>query len=187
VLDPRDLAPERIRPLRRVEFDRLVELGRFEDERVELLFGALVEMTPPGPPHATVVDRLTRMLVRALGDRAWVRVQNPLALTEDSEPEPDLALVPPGDYAEAHPDRAYLVIEVADASLNKDRRIKASLYASAGIPAYWIVNLRDRVIEVHEAPANGAYQRVGRHAHGEVLSLPAFPDLAIPVDDVLGR
>jgi len=168
-----------------VEFDRLVELGRFEDERVELLHGMLVTMTPPGPPHASAVDRLTRLFVLGLGDRALVRVQNPLALTDDSEPEPDLALVPFADYDQGHPERAYLIVEVADSSIKKDRGIKAPLYASAGVPEYWIVNLVDRVVEVHTRVVDGVYTSVIRYSRQDAIALVEFPDLALRVADFL--
>ncbi len=180
-----ELAPEKVRPLRRVEFDRLVALGEFEDERVELLQGVLVEMTPPGPSHASVVDRLTAVLVVAVRDRGIVRVQNPLALSDDSEPEPDVAIVPPGDYSEEHPSRALLVTEVAEASLNKDRNVKRRLYARAGVPEYWIVNLVDNVVEVHTDPLDDDYARTRRFQHGERIQVECFGDIEVQVTGIL--
>jgi Uma2 family endonuclease len=149
------------------------------------LHGVVVAMTPSKPPHAFSIQKLNLFLVTALGDRAGVRIQLPLALTDDSEPEPDIAVVPPGDYGEAHPGAALLVIEVADSSLRKDRHIKAPLYASAGVPEYWLVNLVDGVVEVHEEPAEGTYRRVTRHARGETLRLESFPDVELRVADIL--
>ncbi|MBI2895167.1 MAG: Uma2 family endonuclease [Deltaproteobacteria bacterium] len=185
MLDPSQVAPEQVRPLRRAEFDRLVALGFFdEDERIELLRGTLVVMTPPGPTHADVVDELVGRIVLALGGRARVRVQNPLALSDDSEPEPDIAVVAPGHYREEHPRQALLVIEVADSSLNKDRTIKASIYAEAGIPEYWVVDIAARAVEVLSAPASGVYQRVARRARGEVLVSLQFPEVEIAVSDL---
>jgi Uma2 family endonuclease len=108
------LLPETIRPLRRLEYERLVDLGVFgKDERVELLYGTLVSMSPQKPPHAWVLSWLPERLIGALQGRAMVRVQLPLALSEDSEPEPDIAVVPSANYREAHPSRAHLVVEVA--------------------------------------------------------------------------
>jgi len=185
VLDPDLLAPDRLRPLRRAELHCLVELGCFEDERVELLYGMLVTTPPPSPPHGSAVDRLNRLFVLGLGDRALVRVQNPLALTDDSEPEPDLALVPYADYDQAHPERAFLIVEVADTSIRKDRGIKAPLYASAGVPEYWIVNLVDRVVEVQTAIVDGAYTSVMRYGRQDAIVLVEFPDVAIRVADFL--
>jgi Uma2 family endonuclease len=185
VIDLSMLGPERVRPLRRDEYDRLVALGCFEDERIELLGGALVEMSPQGAPHAYVVSRLAKLVTRTIGDRAEVRSQLPLGATADSEPEPDLALVPNDDYSREHPTRAFLVVEVADSSLRKDRRIKAALYAQVGIPEYWIVNLDARAVEVYRQPAGGAYASVTTHGAGEVLRPQAFDDIEVPVDAIL--
>src|SRR5512134_1166059 len=105
------LSHARPRRMSRAEYDRAIAQGFFQDERVELIQGIVVEMPPIGAPHADKVDVLTRVFVRGVGDRAVVRVQAPFAASEDSEPEPDLALVPPGRYADRHPDRAFLVVE----------------------------------------------------------------------------
>jgi Uma2 family endonuclease len=153
MLDPALLAPEEVRPLSRAEYDRLVELDFFEDERVELLRGALVRMSPQGAAHANAPARVMKQLILALGDRAVVRAHSPLSLGDWSEPEPDIAVVPPGDYSRSHPATALLVVEASDSSLRKDRRIKAELYAEHEIPEYWIVNLVESVVEVHMAPA----------------------------------
>src|ERR1700674_406937 len=112
---------DKIRPLRRGEYDCLVRAGSFEGERLELLYGRLVTMSPQGERHAFSITRLTEILVRGLAGRAQVRVQLPFAASDISEPEPDLAVVVPGDYLDGHPRRALLVIEVAQASLEEDR------------------------------------------------------------------
>lgn len=184
MLDAAVIAPESIRPLSRAEYERLVALGCFEDERIELLEGTLVSMSPQGPRHVSILRRLTRLLVVAIGDRAEVQVQGPLALGDTSEPEPDLALVPPG-CEDVLPSHAFLVIEVADSSLDKDRRVKAPLYAAAGIPEYWIVNLADRVIEVHRDPRDGAYGNTASRAPGDTITLAAFADVCVAVADIL--
>jgi Uma2 family endonuclease len=184
MLDASLLLPERPRPLRRVEYDRLVALGAFEDERIELLHGVLVDMSPNKPGHVSPIDRLTMILVPALVARAIVRVQSPIAAGDDSEPEPDIAVVPPGDYRQEHPAQALLVIEVALSSLNKDRNVKAPLYAASGFPEYWIVDVAGQAIEVHATPAGGAYATVTRHTPGETLRPAAFPDVAVQVADV---
>jgi Uma2 family endonuclease len=184
MLDAAAIAPEEIRPLQRVEYDRLVALGWFQDERIELLHGALVAMSPQGSRHALVLSRLVRQLVIALGARAEVRPQCPLAISDDSEPEPDIAVVAPGAYQDAHPTTALLVVEIADASLQKDRGIKARLYAACGIPEYWIVNLVDRVVEVHTQPRAEGYQRVVRCERGARVPLTAYPDVAIELSDL---
>jgi Uma2 family endonuclease len=178
------LAPERTRPLRRSEYDRLVELGAFEDERVELLRGVLFEMSPHGTRHAEAIRRLTRLLSAAIGSRALVQTQLPLALLDHSEPEPDLAVVPPGDYSAAHPTTALLVVEVGETSLRKDREVKAALYAEAGIPEYWLVDLATRAVEVRTEPRHGAYSRLETLTGGS-LRPGAFPDVEVPVAPLL--
>jgi Uma2 family endonuclease len=187
MLDPAEIAPEKLRPLRRVEYDRLVELGVFEDERVELLHGVLVAMSPQGTRHSGTIQRLNMILVPAVVGRADVRVQSPFAASEDSEPEPDLAIVPPGDCFREHPQSALLVIEVADESLRKDRKVKARLYASCGIPEYWVVNLVDLVVEVHTHPARGQYRTLTPHRHGDEIRLVRLPDVIVPVDEFLPK
>lgn len=179
--------PERIRPLRRVEYDKLVELGAFENERIELLDGVLVPMSPIGPPHSSAVQKLNLLLVRALGDRAAIRPQLPLAALEHSEPEPDLVVAPLSDYDTAHPSDAHLVIEVAESSLKQDRGIKQRIYAECGVPEYWIVNLVDHRIEVYTDPEGGAYRRTALFARGESITLVRFPDVQVRVEDVLPK
>jgi Uma2 family endonuclease len=179
------LAPEGTRPLRRVEYDKLVALGVFEDERIELLRGALVPMSPIGPPHSATIDRLTRILVVALLDRATVRVQNPFAALDDSEPEPDVNVVPVGDYDSDHPERALVLIEVAESSLARDRGIKLQIYAENGVPEYWVVNLVNRRIEVYSNPSSAGYETIRHLERGQSIRLVSFPDVEIQVSDVL--
>src|SRR5262245_36998247 len=107
------LAPQGLRPITRAEYDRMIDLGIFdEDERIELLHGMLVAMSPQGQRHAYVIRVLTELLVPALLGRAQVRIQLPLAASDDSEPEPDVSVVPVGDYLDDHPQGAHLVVEV---------------------------------------------------------------------------
>jgi len=179
--------PEKLRPLRRAEYERLVGLGTFRGENVELLYGRLVRMSPRGEPHVFSITRLTKLLVRALGDRAEVRVQAPFAASDVSEPEPDLAIVAPADYLDEHPRHALLLIEVADSSLEDDRRIKGPLYAAAGVPEYWIVDVAAGVLEVHRQPAaHGAgYGSVTRYARGAIVGVPGFDDVLVPVSEIV--
>lgn len=177
-------ASTEIRPLRRAEYDKLVELGAFGDERIELLEGALVPMSPIGTRHASAVDMLNLLLVRALGDRARIRVQNPFAAGDISEPEPDILVAPLGDYRAEHPAEAYLVIEVAESSLAKDRGVKLRIYAQRGVPEYWIVNVVARQVEVYRALQGGTYRESRVFEAGEAISLTAFPDVSISVGDV---
>jgi len=186
MVDPRELEPERIRPLRRVEYDRLVELGVFdEDEKIELLRGALVAMSPQGADHGYVVERLTKLLIDALGDRGRLRPQAPFAASDVSEPEPDVAVYPPGGYVRAHPDNALLLVEIAHSSLRKDRGIKAEIYAEAEVPEYWVVDLVHGRVEVRTEPRDGVYSRVVTHGRGESIALVAFPDIVLATADFL--
>ena len=185
MLDLERLAPETVRPISRAEYDEMVALGMFEDERVELLHGVLVRMSPQGVPHALGVQRVNLILTVAVAGRAIPRPQLPFAAGDDSEPEPDFAIVPL-DYCETdHPSQALLVVEVASSSLSKDRHIKADLYAAAGIPEYWIVNLVDECVEVHTEPRDGSYTEETRQARGGRLTLAALPNITVEVDSLL--
>jgi len=185
VLDPAQIAPETLRPLYRAEYDRLVALGTFEGQRIELLRGALVAMSPQNEPHSGSIQALTAILTAGLRTRAQIRVQLPLAVSEDSEPEPDLAVVKPGPTFDAHPSTALLVIEVAADSLRKDRAVKGALYAAAGVPEYWIVDLAGGAVEVYTEPGAEAYGRMTRHLRGEILRPAAFPDVEVPIAEIL--
>ena len=107
------IEPELVRPLKRSEYDRMIELGLFDDERVELVRGVLVKLSPQRAPHASTIEKLTQILGALLQRRFSVRIQLPLALSDDTEPEPDVAVVVPGDYEAEHPSTALLIIEVA--------------------------------------------------------------------------
>ena len=169
-----------LRPLKRVEYDRLVDAGVFDGERIELLAGVLVTMSPQGAPHSWIVSELTRLLVPALTGRAQVRVQLPFALSEDSEPEPDLALVPDQSWRLVHPDRAFLVVEVSRTTLRIDRA-KADLYAQGSVPEYWLVDVEAECLQVYSQPVNGRYGSLVTHHRDAVVSPAAFPDVKIPV------
>lgn len=186
MVDLDSLAPERVRPIRRVEFDQMAELGLFEDERVELLGGLIVEMTKPGTRHSESVSRLNKyLMVLDFQGRARIRIQLPVALDEYSEPQPDVAVVPVADYSHEHPSDIVLAVEVSDASLRKDSHVKAALYAAQGIREYWIVNLVNDVIEVRRDPGPNGYQSLTTHRRGETVAPLEFPDLVALVDDLL--
>lgn len=156
-----------------------------EGERVQLIDGLLVSMTPQSRRHAFAIQQLNRLLVRGVSDEFSVLTQLPLTLADDSEPEPDLAVVRTGDAESVteHPSTALLVIEVAGESLRFDRRTKAALYARAGVPEYWIVNLSERVIEVYRNPesASGAYLTSLVCRPGEFLAPAVVPGIRIDV------
>jgi Uma2 family endonuclease len=171
-------------PLSRREFDALTRRGALDDAKVELLYGRLVSMSPQGGPHRYSVTKLAQTLMVAIGDGAQVCIQMPLAVSDSSEPEPDIAIVAPGDYLDDHPHTAWLVIEVAESSLDRDRG-KAKLYAAAGVTEYWIVNLVDEVFEVHSSPTDDGYTRLERHGRGAILRVPELTDILVAVSNVL--
>jgi Uma2 family endonuclease len=146
------------------EYNRMADQGSFRNQRVELINGEVIAKAPQGSQHFTAICLTLDALRRAFGVDFVVRVQGPLAIASDCEPEPDLAVVPghARDYAgKAHPGTALLVVEISDSSLDFDRSDKASLYASAGIADYWIVNLIDRRLEVHRRPVADPAARFG--------------------------
>jgi Uma2 family endonuclease len=180
-------APARVT---REQYFALVDHGVLaEDDRVELLEGVIVAMAPEGPRHAGVGNLVEDALRAALGDRACVRAGHPFDASAWSVPEPDIAVVPgtPRDYLDRHPSFAHLVVEVAASSLPQDRLTKASIYAAAGIAEYWIVNLRQEHVEVHRSPDPAArrYVTVEIARRCSRLTLVAFPDVSVAVDDLL--
>jgi Uma2 family endonuclease len=180
-----DVPPQDLRPIRRVEYEELARAGSFEDERVELLYGAIVRMSPTGPAHDGTIQRLTHFLLLALHPRAAIRIQSSFAASDRSEPQPDVAVVPPGDYLDAHPNVAWLIIEVADSSRRTDGGVKAHLYAECGVPEYWVVDLSSHLIEVRTEIVAGEYTRVVPCRKGDRIALMQFPDVTIDVGDVL--
>ena len=173
------------------EYHQMAQAGILnEDDRVELIEGEIVQMASIGSRHAACVDRLTQLFSTRVMGRAIVRVQNPILLSEYSEPQPDLALLRPRPdfYATAHPGPRdiLLVVEVADTSAGIDRAAKIPLYARTGIPEAWLVDLLEDRIEVHRQPTPQAYRQVQYLERGATLTLEAFPDLTLAVDDILG-
>ena len=183
----------------RTEYDCLIASGFFhEDEAIELVGGQLIVAEPKGTDHSVAIELAAEALRQAFGAGWTVRVQDPRSGSsrprQESEPEPDLAVVPgsPRDYLIAHPSRPALVLEVAESSLSFDRRDKGRLYARAGVEDYWIVNLVDRVLEVYREPAPSAetphgwsyrqVQRLGPEANVSPLAAPAA---SIPIADLL--
>jgi Uma2 family endonuclease len=173
------------------DYHRMVACGILsQDDRVELLDGQVIPMTPIGSPHAGCVNRLNRMLTHALGDRATIAVQNPAVLNDWSEPQPDVTVLKPrpDGYAAAHPGPGdvLLLIEVADSSLARDREVKLPLYAAAGVAEVWLVHLQANHIHLHRDPGPAGY-RSGRMAQrGTTVTPLLFPDVAFSVDDILG-
>lgn len=187
--------PTRTRRWTRAEYDRLIDIGVFQPgEPIELLGGELIVSEPQGSRHYTAIGLVGRTLQAALGAGWVIRTQGPVALDDESEPEPDVAVVPGNwlDYSNEHPARPVLVVEVAESRLVFDRRHKGSLYARAGLTDYWILNLVDRVLEVYRQPIADASAAFGwRYAAMETLgagsrvALLAVPAARIAVVDLL--
>lgn len=189
---PGDIALLTIRrPFTVDDYHRMGEVGMLaEDERTELLNGEVVHKMPISSRHAGCVKWLAQRLFAALAGRAVVGVQDPVSLSRRSEPEPDITILRPrdDDYRRSHPEPAdvLLLVEVADTSLAVDRSVKAPLYAAAGIPELWIVDLVGDAIEVYRSPSAGGYRLVERFDRGADVRPIAFPDVVVPVDEVLG-
>ena len=189
------ISSPRIKRWTRVEYERLVDLGAFlPGDRLELVGGHLLVREPQGGPHFTAVGLVEDALRAAFGSGWTVRGQGPIALDDDSEPEPDIAVVPGSrrDHFQAHPSHPVLIVEVADSTLRFDRNAKASLYARAGIEDYWVVNLVDGVLEVRRDPVVAPKARYGHRYSttivlrgGEHVTPLAAPHATIPVSDLL--
>jgi Uma2 family endonuclease len=160
-------------------YHRLTEAGILgEDERVELIHGEIIEMSPVGSQRAGLVKKIRTLLGEQIGKRAMLGVQDPIILDEHSEPEPDIAILKYREdfYTSDHPrpEDVLLLIEVADTSLEVDREVKMPLYAAAGIPAYWIINLRDQQVEAYFAPQGSLYKQRIIATPQDTLSLPSL-------------
>jgi len=166
----------------RAEYYRMVEVGILgEDDRVELIKGEIVQMPPIGSRHFAFVINLNRLLAVRLANYALVSVQSPVILTDDTEPQPDLAVLRPRSYKErkAYADDVLLLIEAADTSLAYDRTTKLRLYARAGIPEYWIVDCASESVEIYRDPSGESYRDVTRASAPATLRLQAFPDVEL--------
>jgi Uma2 family endonuclease len=174
----------------REDYERMAELGFFQDRRVELVDGVVYDfMSHQESPHATGVQKGLRALLVTFLTGYDIRSQLPLLLSTSSMPEPDLAVVvgEPDDYRHAHPSTAVLIVEVADSSQLHDRKHKAKVYAAAGITDYWIVNLRIDAVEVFREPREDVYQSRRIYRRGEMISPVARPEASVAVDDLLPR
>jgi Uma2 family endonuclease len=173
------------------DYYRMAEVGILDPEaRVELIDGDIIDMAPPGSPHAATVMYLTEVLMRAVGDRACVLAQNPVRLSEYSEPQPDVALLRRREdfYRKHHPraDDVLLIVEVAASSLRFDRDKKLPLYARHGIPEVWLVDLGGERLVRHRAPQHGSYTLVDEPDLGTALDVSALPGLALDLSRLLG-
>jgi Uma2 family endonuclease len=167
------------------EYHRMGEVGILTDgDRVELIEGQLIAMAPIGSEHAAATNALTRLLVLAVGDRGIVAVGNPVRLTRHSEPQPDFSILKPrDDYRKTlpRPEDTMLAVEVANTSLDYDRKVKLALYARSGIPEVWIVNLAAEEVEVYRSPVADSYTSVTCAGRSDTLTIKAIPGVLIPV------
>jgi Uma2 family endonuclease len=173
----------------RAEYYRMAEVGILRPhDRVELIKGEIVEMTPAGRRHKAFVLNLSQLLFGRLAGRALVNVQSGIVLSDDSEPEPDIAVLRrrelPYKEREAHSEDVLLLIEVADRSLAYDRSTKRRLYTEARIPEYWVVDCEAEAVEVHRDPGPEAYRDVRRLTGPATLALLAFPDLTVTTAEI---
>jgi Uma2 family endonuclease len=169
-------------PLTVDAFERMVDAGILAaDDRVELLNGQLAKVSPQGPQHSGIAQWLASQLIRAIDPViAGVRVQLPMRLAPLSEPEPDVAIVPPGFYTHEHPTWAMLVVEIAKSSRSLDLGVKAEVYAAAEVAAYWVIDIAARTVHVHRSPAGGAYGSLRRVTSGSIRpDVPGAPPIDV--------
>lgn len=172
------------------DYHKMAEAGILKPtDRVELIHGEIVKMSPINSQHAGHVLRINVLLNKLLADIAFVNIQNPVQIDEFSEPEPDIAILKPSVhfYTQHHPQPAdvYFLIEVADSSLQYDRETKLPLYAQAGIPEVWIINLKKRCIEIYQIPQDNRYKINNLAYPDDTIELP-FPGISVQGSDFLG-
>lgn len=171
------------------EYHRMGEVGILhEDDRIEVIDGDIVEMSPIGGRHVSCVGRPTRVLSVFVEDRYLVNVQSPMRLDDEREPQPDIAVIQDREYGSSlpSPEDVLLVIEVASTPLSHDRHVKLPLYARAGIQEVWIVDLSGEILERYTVPSGNDYRRTERARRGEAIRSSALPDLELRVGDGLG-
>jgi len=171
------------------QFHQMAETGILsENERIELIRGEMIDMSPIGTRHAGCVLFLTHLLGLLLGERALINVQNPMELDETSQPQPDIALLKPRPdfYRNSHPqpEDIFLLIEVADTTVKYDREVKIPLYAEANISEVWLIDVNQEIIEIYRNPLQGVYQDIQELVKNQSLSILAFPDVNINVSEI---
>ncbi len=173
------------------DYYRMAEAGILtESDRVELIEGEIVEMSPIGDRHMNAVNRATMIFARGVGDKAVVSIQNPAHMDRHNEPQPDVVLIRPreGFYGTGTPDPedVLLLIEVSDSTLRFDLKVKLPIYARTGIREVWIVDLNNDAIHIHREPKNATYSWMETRGRAEMISAQAFPDFQINVGDLIG-
>lgn len=181
-----------IRPLSVQDYHRMVEAGILApDERVELIEGQLYRMAAKGTFHSAAITRIKRLLETRLGNRVLLRFQDPVQLSDNSEPEPDVAVVRPEelDYEDHHPtpEEIYLLIEVSDRTLKRDKELKAPAYGRSGIREYWILDVNARQLYVFREPGAEGYASQVVLAESDLVAPLEFPDCQVSVEDLLRR
>lgn len=178
------------------QYHKMSEAGILDEQvRTELLRGEIVTMTSKGTPHEVCLTRLIKLLIPLIGDQAIVRVQSPILLPPDSEPEPDFSIVKLKDdeYISSHPlaDDVLLLIEVSDSSLHVDRGLKLGIYAESGIQHYWIFNVQDKQLETYSMPylVTGSEVPAGYRTHAtrkpnDAIAVPGLPDVMLNLKHV---
>ena len=174
------------------EYEKMTTQGIIKpDEKVELIRGEIIKMSPMGTRHASSVDRLIQLFYQKLGQKIILRVQNPIRLNNNSQPEPDLSLlIPRSDfYVAAYPcpQDIYLIIEVSDSTLDYDRYTKIPLYAEANIKEVWIINLKEECLEVYRHPLHDSYQAIQKYYRGESIFIESFPEIELTLIEILGN
>lgn len=172
------------------EYHRMAEAGILhEDDRIELIHGEIVTMSPIGNRHAAIVRRINLLLTSRVAPQAMLDVQNPVRIGDHSEPEPDITILPFRDdyYAETGvtPDDVLLLIEVSDSTLKQDRNVKLPLYATAGIPEVWIIDVSKRQLEVYRQPSEERYQSVATLTREDTVTATQLP-LSVQVRELIG-
>lgn len=173
----------------RARYDAMVAAGFLtKEDRVELLYGEIYQKMPKGPKHTARVNRITKTLERLLGNRSIISGQNPVALNEFSEPEPDISVLKPRQdfYESGHPEPrdVLFLVEVSDSTLTHDRDLKVPLYAACDVAEVWLVDVQARTVTVHRAPEGNRYTNVITYAPGQSIPLAAFPGEEIAVDEL---
>jgi Uma2 family endonuclease len=174
------------------EYEKMSAQGIIKpDEKVELIRGEIIKMSPMGTRHAACIYRLTQLFSRKFADLIILGVQNPIRLNDNSQPEPDLSLlIPHSDfYVSAHPqpEDIYLIIEVSDSTLDYDRNTKIPLYAEANIKEVWLVNLQEECLEVYRYPINEIYQSIQKYYRGESIFIASFAEIELTLSEILGN
>ncbi len=174
------------------EYHTMIQSGILhEDDRVELLVGKIVEISPIGKNHAACVDNLAELFIVSLAGKARIRIQNPLVLSDFSEPQPDIMILKYRKDAYGNklprPDDVFLLVEVGEMSVEKDRQMQLPLYARAGIREVWLIDLVNEVVERYLEPAKEQYRRIERFEIGDEISPQAFPEFRLSVNDILRK